>query len=74
MHVRVTTLVMPEHEPSKDATEVMSGHLDFSPYVGTEDNARLWVNRVARLACRALEDDLFASVQASISETEGLTP
>jgi hypothetical protein len=74
MYARVTTLVMPEHEPSRDATEVMAEHIDISPYVGTERDVRLWVNRVARLVARALEDELFASVQASISQTDGRTP
>jgi hypothetical protein len=74
MHVRVITLEMPEHEPSRNGTEVMARRVDFSPHVDSEADVRLWVNRVARLVSRALEDDLFESVNASISETEGLTP
>lgn len=74
MHVRVSTLEMPEHEPSRNCTEVMARRIDFSPYVDTEAEVRLWVNRVARLVTRALEDDLFETVNASISETEGQTP
>lgn len=65
IHVRVMPF---EHEVNTQASslpDVIAVRLDKSPHVANETDLRLWVNSVARLVARTLEDDLYESWKAT---------
>lgn len=73
IHVTVTTYNEDEYTKPKKIDEVISVDLEKSPHVATHTDLRLWVNAVARLVARTLEDDLYQSCKQSISPNDAQT-
>jgi hypothetical protein len=76
MHVRVTPIDMDIPGAPRALPEVVSAPLDKSPHTDGPEALRLWVNSVARLVARTLEDDLYESqrVSARIPNSRGIYP
>lgn len=69
IHIRVSPLELEEHKAARSLPDVVSQRVSKSPVVADETELRLWVNSVARLVARTLEDDLYEREKASISRS-----
>lgn len=73
IHVRVSPFQLEKKSPARSLPDVIAVELEKSPNVANEMDLRLWVNSVARLVARTLEDDLYQSWKQSISPYDAQT-